>query len=492
MDRLQHAGLLPDVPLAVSQQPLGAPTSDSRAVEEGGTFVAVEGDTFDGHDFVQQSITAGAHIVLAERVPAGLAWGDGVSVIRVRDSRAALAVAAAVYFGDPSRTMKMVGITGTNGKTTTAFLVHHLLQTLVGKAGLVGTVATLIGNERQPSAMTTPDPVALQRLLRQMADAGCAACVMEVSSHALDQKRAAEIDFNVGVFTNLTQDHLDYHGTMEAYVAAKKKLFDGLDATATAVVNADDPSSEKMVHGTRAPVQRYGRTAGADVPFEVLKDRLDGLRLRLDGEERHFQLVGLFNAYNLAAAYGVGRALGIERGRLIEALAAASPVPGRFEQLAQDGVTAIVDYAHTPDALANVLSTIRETKAGEGAVWCVFGCGGDRDVSKRPLMGAVAERLADHLVITSDNPRSERPEAIIADIVGGLERPGAATIMPDRREAIRHAVALSEAGDVVLVAGKGHETYQIVGEERLHFDDREEVKRTFSSVIKKNMKSHAS
>jgi UDP-N-acetylmuramoyl-L-alanyl-D-glutamate--2,6-diaminopimelate ligase len=303
---------------------------------------------------------------------------------------------------------------------------------------------------------------------------------MEVSSHALDQDRVRGLDYRVALFSNLTQDHLDYHATFDAYLRAKKKLFDHLSADATALYNLDDPAGPKMVADTAARRLSYGRAAGADLRMEVLDNRIDGLRLRLDGHERRFRLVGLFNAYNLLAAYGIGRALGHGAAEVLDALEGAPPVPGRFELLRFDGgPTVIVDYAHTPDALENVLRTVRETKPAAAETWCVFGCGGDRDAAKRPLMGAIAEREADHVIVTSDNPRTEDPEAILHDIRQGLRRPEAARWIVDRRAAIREAAARARPGDVVLIAGKGHEPYQILGTEKTHFDDREEARRIF-------------
>ena len=377
----------------------------------------------------------------------------------------------------------MIGVTGTNGKTTTAHLIHHLLSSLGETAGLIGTIELRLGDESRPATHTTPDALELNEMLREMAGQGCQSCVMEVSSHALDQDRVRAVQFDVAVFTNLTRDHLDYHGSPQAYLAAKKKLFDALPETATALYNADDPAGAQIVADTAADVLAYGFSEEADVRIEMLENRIDGLRLRIDGTEQRFRLAGLFNAYNLAAAYSAGRALGYAEADVLEALASASPVPGRFEALRfAGGTTVIIDYAHTPDALENVLQTLRTTKSPAATLWCVFGCGGDRDAGKRRPMGALAESYADRVVVTSDNPRTEDPEGIMNDIRRGMDRPSEAAWIVDRREAIAYAAEHAAPGDVVLVAGKGHETYQIIGTERRPFDDRAVVQEVFGEM----------
>jgi UDP-N-acetylmuramoyl-L-alanyl-D-glutamate--2,6-diaminopimelate ligase len=469
---------------------LGHLTDDSRAVRPGSAFVAVRGTEADGHAYLADALARGAAAVVCEALPDDLADAyPGAAVARVTDGRAALAEAAAAFYGDPARTMEMVGVTGTNGKTTTAWLVHHLLHGLGATTGLLGTIETRIGAERVAavSSLTTPGPLALHRALRAMADAGCTACAMEVSSHALDQQRVRAVPYDVALFTNLTTDHLDYHGTLANYRAAKKKLFDGLGPDATALYNADDPSGAQMVADTAAEAVGFGTRPGADLPFDVLTSRLDGLRLLLDGHPRTFRLVGRFNAYNLAAAYGVGRALGYDGARVADVLAEAPPVPGRFEQIRfASGTTVIVDYAHTPDALAHVLATCRAMKPDAAALWCVFGCGGDRDRSKRRTMGSLAEQHADRVVVTSDNPRSEEPEAIMNDVRRGMSHPADAAWIVDREAAIRHAATTCAPGDVVVIAGKGHETVQIVGDDRRPFDDREVARRWFGPRLGKD------
>ena len=471
-------------------------SDDSRAVVPGTLFGALAPDTLgghDGHDYVDAALAAGASAVFvspdfaaarAGAAPIPLGKGERLPdavLVPVTDTRAALAEATATFFNRPGDRLALVGITGTNGKTTTAFLLHHLLTALGHTTGLVGTVENRIGADRYATAFTTPEAPALQRLLAAMAQGGCTHVAMEVSSHGLALDRVRTLAFRVGVFTNLTHDHLDFHETPEAYADAKRRLFSGLGADAVAVVNADDTAWRDMTRDTAARIVTFGTNADADVRVEVLENAVDGLRLRIDGEERTVRLAGRFNALNLAAAYAVGVALGEDRTAVLDALADAPGVPGRFETVqSADGVLGVVDYAHTPDALANVLATAREIVAPGGSLWAVFGCGGDRDRAKRPEMAREAETRADRVVLTSDNPRTEDAEAILDDVAAGLARPGAATRIADRRAAIGHAASHAASGDVVVVAGKGHETYQIVGTERRTFDDRAELSAAFS------------
>ncbi len=469
---------------------------DSRDVEPGTLFIARTGDHTDGHLFLDTAVQNGAVAAVVSAAwhrdkaatatkPLGKGeQGPGAAFVTVpvTDTRAALGTLANTFYGVPSRSLDLVGVTGTNGKTTTAWLVHRLLTALGVPTGLIGTVENRVGDRTVETAYTTPEAIELNRLLRAMVDAGCRACAMEVSSHGLALDRVRGQRFRVGVFTNLTLDHLDFHRTPEAYAAAKKRLFDGLGAGAAAVVNRDDPAWTLMAAGTEAAVVTYGTDRTSDVRVEVLDDALDGLRLRLDGAERKVRLAGRYNALNLAAAYAVGRALGFGQAEVLDVLAAAPGVPGRFETFASaDGVLGVVDYAHTPDALENVLATARRMMGdGGGRLWAVFGCGGDRDRTKRPAMAAVAERLADRVVLTNDNPRTEDPQAILAEIRAGLARPEAATILPDRAEAIAHAAAEAGAGDVIVLAGKGHEPYQVVGTEKRDFDDRRHLQRALA------------
>ena len=396
--RFREAGLLEEIhdgseadPDTLTIDPL---TDDSREVAPGGAFVALRGVEADGHSFIDMAVENGARLVVCEAVPDGVRERfPGTIFARVTDARAALAEAAAAQYCDPADALRLLGVTGTNGKTTVAYLVHHLLDALGTPTGLLSTIEGRTGAETTKMDLTTPGPLELHRTFRQMVDAGCTACVMEVSSHALDQKRVHGLDYEAAIFTNLSVDHLNYHGSPEAYRAAKKRLFDGLGPDATALYNADDEAGPTMVADTAASVVSYALDAAADVEVDVLESRVDGLRLRLDGRERRFRLVGRFNAYNLAAAYATGTALGFASEDVLDALAEAPPVPGRFESLRfDDETTVIVDYAHTPDALENILQAVRDTMPANATLWCVFGCGGDRDAGKRATMGRIAER----------------------------------------------------------------------------------------------------
>ncbi len=457
-------------------------TSDSRAVKPGSLFVAVEGEKADGHRYVDKALQVGAVAIVTSRET-----DADVPTIRVTNSRAALSHASALLAGDPARRLAMMGVTGTNGKTTTAYLLHQMTEALGHKAGLIGTIETRIGEEVVASTHTTPGPEQLHKLLARMEAAGCTHCAMEVSSHALDQDRVAAVPFAAAAFTNLTRDHLDYHGSMDAYRAAKRRLFEGLEAGSVASVNVDDPSGADMAAAARATgatVIGYGESKRADVRFRLDENALTGLTLTLDGQRSRFGLVGEFNAYNLAAAYAVGVGMGWEPSAVRIALEGASSVPGRFEQfVTQDDRTIIVDYAHTPDALENVLRTARATMNSErGRLWVLFGCGGDRDTTKRRPTAQIAERYADCCIVTSDNPRTEDPEQILADIRHGFDRPTDAAWIVDRHEALTYAAAHTAPGDVLLVTGKGHEDYLIVGTEKVPFDDRALVRELFDAA----------
>lgn len=457
-------------------------TADSRAVEPDGAFVAIRGTTADGHAFIGDAVKAGARILVCETVPDEARERFPETLFaRVTDTRVALAEMAAALYDDPADALRMVGVTGTNGKTTVAFLVHHLLEALGETPGLISTIEVRTGTDTATADLTTPGPVALQRTLRGMVEQGCTACAMEVSSHALDQKRVHGVDYDVAAFTNLTVDHLDYHGTPEAYRQAKKRLFDGLDAAATALYNADDENGTTMVADTTATTTSFALDRTADIQPVLQENTVDGLTLTLDGYTRTFRLAGRFNAYNLATAYGVGRAAGYAPEAVVDALAEAPPVPGRFEQVDvdEDGPSVVVDYAHTPDALSSILQAVRDTMPATAALWCVFGCGGDRDVSKREAMGQIAEEQADRIIVTSDNPRTEDPAAILDDIREGMMHPAEAWWVVDREEAIRTAAEHAAPDDVVLIAGKGHETHQVIGTEKRPFDDREIARKHF-------------
>jgi len=450
---------------------------DSRQVQPGFLFVAIRGLVTDGHRFVNEAVSRGAAGLLLER---GLAVPEGVAWAVVPDTRQALALVASRFYGEPARALSLIGVTGTNGKTTTTHLIAALMRVRHAKVGLVGTIHNAIGDEILPVHHTTPESLELQALLRRMADAGVREVVMEVSSHGLRLHRVAGLRFDVAVFTNLTQDHLDFHADMEDYFASKAMLFDGLDKDALAVVNGDDPYGRRLRPRTGARLITYGVREAADVRAVDISIGSAGVRFTVESGWGRFPLflplTGLFNVYNALAAVCVGFGKGLAPEVMADVLARVPGVPGRFERIdrGQD-YTVIVDYAHTPDGLENVLRAAREV--ARGRVISVFGCGGDRDRKKRPLMGAVSAAGADYTVLTSDNPRSEEPLRIIADIEQGYRgiRPDGYVVVPDRREAIRHACAAARPGDIVVIAGKGHEHYQIIGNQRLEFDDRREA-----------------
>lgn len=457
---------------------ISAVTADSRAVGAGSLFVAVRGVAVDGHKFIPKAIEAGASVIVAEELPDGLP--QRVLGVCVTDSRDALGRLASRFFGDPSEALTLVGVTGTNGKTTTATLLYEMARMRGLKAGLISTVANIVVDEAVPAEHTTPDPVMLNSLLRRMVDAGCTFAAMEVSSHAADQHRISGLTFAGGIFTNITRDHLDYHKTFDNYLRAKKSFFDMLPPEAFALTNIDDRNGEVMLQNT--PAQRratYSVRSLADYTVRVVEDRLDGMLLEFNGHPVETMFVGRFNASNLAAVYGAASLLGVPQDELDVLMSRLTPVAGRFQPFrSANGITAIVDYAHTPDALVNVLETLREV-GQDARIITVCGAGGDRDKGKRPQMAHAAAGLSDLLILTSDNPRSERPEDILADMQAGLtpdEKERTETVV-DRREAIRRAVAAANPGDVILIAGKGHETTQTIGAEVFHFDDREEVRK---------------
>ncbi len=456
--------------------------SDSRKVEKDALFVAVKGVTNDGHKYIP--VVASAHVaaIVCEEMPA--AYEKGITYIRVADSAEALGRLASAWHGHPSRKLKLVGVTGTNGKTTTATLLYEMAKFEGFKAGLLSTVCNYVVDRAVPTTHTTPDPLTLNSLLAQMVEEGCEYAFMEVSSHSTAQKRVAGLNFAGGIFTNLTRDHLDYHGTVENYMKAKKAFFDMLPADAFALTNADDKCGMYMVQNTKAKVYTYSLHSDADFKGKVLETRLDGTLMLLNGREVEVQFTGRFNAYNLTDVYGASILSGFDPEEVIVNMSRLVPVAGRFQPfLSPDGVAAIVDYAHTPDALVNVLDTIREIVGPEGEIITVVGAGGNRDHGKRPMMAQEAACRSDLLILTSDNPRDENPEDIINDMKAGLNNDELkrTECVTDRREAIRHAISSAKPGCVVLIAGKGHETYQEVCGVRHHFDDREEVKDAFNS-----------
>ena len=454
--------------------------SDSRKIGAGDLFVAVPGTAVDGHVYIASAIAQGAVAVVCQTLPEAI--DPRVVYLQVADSAEALGHLASVWYGEPSRKLTLVGVTGTNGKTTVATLLYELFRFLGYKAGLLSTVCNYIDEEAVEATHTTPDPLTLHALLARMVDAGCRYAFMEVSSHAADQRRIAGLVFAGGIFTNLTRDHLDYHKTVDAYLKAKKSFFDHLPAEAFALTNADDRNGKVMLQNTKAETRTYALRTPADFKGRILESHFDGTLLEIDGRELFVQFVGRFNAYNLLAVYGAARMLGQESEELLVQMSRLVPVAGRFQTLrSPQGVTAIVDYAHTPDALVNVLTTIREVLGGKGSILSVVGAGGNRDKGKRPLMAQEARRRSDRLLLTSDNPRFEEPEAILSDMLEGLtpEEQRDTLVIPDREQAIKTAVQLAQPGDVVLVAGKGHETYQEVRGVKHHFSDKEVLEQLF-------------
>ena len=453
---------------------------DSRRVEAGDVFVAQRGVHADGHAYVGKAVESGAVAVVCEEVGEG--WPEGVTVVVTGNASEALGWMASRYYGEPSRQLKLVGVTGTNGKTTTATLLYEMARLMGERAGLLSTVCNYVGEEKVPSTHTTPDALEINALMRRMVDAGCRYCFMEVSSHAADQRRVSGLDFDGGIFTNITHDHLDYHGTFRAYIEAKKGFFDRLPEGAFALTNADDRNGMVMLQNTRARRWTYACHRMADFTCRVVEKHLDGMALELNGREVWVKFTGDFNAYNLLAVYAAARLLGTwEEEEIARVMSLLVPVSGRFETLlSREGVLAVVDYAHTPDALENVLETIEGLKQGQ--VITVVGAGGDRDRTKRPEMAEVACRLSDRVVLTSDNPRSEDPAAIIEEMRAGVpaEAAGRVLAITDRREAIRTALMLAGRGDIVLVAGKGHEDYQEVKGVKYHFDDKEVIEEVFN------------
>ncbi len=454
--------------------------SDSRKAVKDGMFVAVRGVTTDGHKYIP--VVASTHVgaIVCEQLPDALE--KGITYIRVEDSAEALGRLASNWYGHPSSKLKLVGVTGTNGKTTTATLLYEMAKYEGYKAGLISTVCNYIQDRAVPTTHTTPDPLTLNELLAEMVEAGCDYAFMEVSSHAAHQHRIAGLRFAGAIFSNLTRDHLDYHGTVENYMNAKKMFFDMLPSDAFALVNIDDKAGKYMVQNTRAKVYTYSLRADADFRCRILDMRLDGTLLSFNGSEVETAFTGRFNAYNLTAVYSASVLIGWNKEEVLVNMSRLIPVAGRFQTLrSPEGVTAIVDYAHTPDALVNVLDTIRGIIGAECEITTVVGAGGNRDHGKRPMMAHEAAIRSNMVILTSDNPRDEEPEAIIADMKAGLssEEMRRTLCITDRREAIRTAVKLTKPGSVVLIAGKGHETYQEVKGIRSHFDDREEVLSAF-------------
>jgi UDP-N-acetylmuramoyl-L-alanyl-D-glutamate--2,6-diaminopimelate ligase len=455
---------------------------DSRKVEKGHLFVAQKGTQVDGHQFIGKAVAQGTAAVLCEDMPETPA--EGVTFIQVESSEEAAGKVATLFYGDPSKKLRLVGVTGTNGKTTIATLLYNMFRKMGHKCGLLSTVCNYIEDEAIPADHTTPDPIELNYLLSRMVEAGCEYAFMECSSHAIAQKRISGLKFEGGIFTNLTRDHLDYHKTFENYRDAKKAFFDGLPKSAFAITNADDKNGMVMVQNTKATVKTYSTRQMADFRARVIEMHFAGMYLEIDGHEVGVQFIGKFNVSNLLAVYGAARMLGKDAEDILVAMSTLHSVNGRLEPIqSPEGFTAIVDYAHTPDALENVLNAIHEVLDGKGRVITVCGAGGNRDKGKRPIMAQEAVRQSDQVIITSDNPRFEEPQEIINDMLAGLNDQQMKKVISivDRKEAIKTACMLARKGDVILIAGKGHEDYQEICGVKHHFDDKEVVRDIFGN-----------
>jgi UDP-N-acetylmuramoyl-L-alanyl-D-glutamate--2,6-diaminopimelate ligase len=449
---------------------------DSRRIESGCVFVAVSGTQVDGHQFIASSVEKGAVAIVCEILPAELK--DGVTYVQVKNSAKALGIMASNFYGNPSAKLKLVAITGTNGKTTNATLLFKLFRNLGYHVGLLSTVQNQIDETVVPATHTTPDPLQLNELLAKMVDYGCTHCFMEASSHAIWQDRIAGLELDGAVFTNITHDHLDYHKTFDAYIEAKKKLFDELPSSAFALTNIDDKRGKVMVQNTKATIRTFALAKPADFKGKLLENTLHGLEMEIENKRVWFRLIGNFNAYNLLGAYGAAVLLGEEPDEVLAKLSALEGAKGRFEQvISKDKITAIVDYAHTPDALENVLKTIQDLRQGKEQVITVVGCGGNRDATKRPIMAQIAVKLSDKAVLTSDNPRNEEPQDILNQMEAGVKLADKKKmlVIADRKEAIKTACMLAKPGDIILIAGKGHEDYQEIKGVKYPFDDKKIV-----------------
>jgi UDP-N-acetylmuramoyl-L-alanyl-D-glutamate--2,6-diaminopimelate ligase len=458
---------------------------DSRKVQQGDVFVAVGGTQIDGHTFIEEVISKGAVAIVCEKLPTHI--NPNICYLKVASTGLAMGLMAAAYYGNPSEYMQVVGVTGTNGKTTVATLLFHLFRSFGHRCGLISTVQNQIDDEIIPSTHTTPDSIQLQLLLHKMLQNGCEYVFMEASSHAIHQERIAGIHFAGAIFTNITHDHLDYHGTFENYIKAKKKLFDEVSQDAFALTNKDDKNGMVMLQNSRAPRYTYALQSPSDFKAKIIESDFNGMLINIDGEEAWFKLVGHFNAYNLLAVYGAAFLLGKEKKEIITHLSNINSVSGRFEYIrSKSGIHAIVDYAHTPDALENVLKTIDGIRTKNEDLVVVVGCGGNRDSAKRPLMADIATQYGTRVIFTSDNPRNEDPEEILNQMQLGVKplHYKKTLRITDRKEAIKVAVSLAKKGDVILIAGKGHETYQEIKGIKHHFDDREEVKLAFNTTDK--------
>ncbi len=464
---------------------------DSRKVIHGSLFVAIKGYANDGHDYIRTAIDKGAAAILFEDSESAERQADEsgrkeIAMVKAASSRYALAIAAANFYDNPSRKLTLVGITGTNGKTTTVTLLHRLFTAMGYSCGLLSTIANYVGDKGTEALNTTSDPLTINSLLAEMVEAGCGYCFMEVSSIGVEQDRIAGLEFKAGIFSNLTHDHLDYHKTFAEYLRCKKLFFDNLSPEAYAITNIDDRNGMVMMQNTKAKVVTYSCRKMADHTCRIIEQSFEGMLLRIDGRDSWSCLIGLHNAYNLLAIYTTVVTLGADPTEVLVALSSLRPAPGRLENIrGPRDISVIIDYAHTPDALENVLKTLREIAPYRELI-CVFGCGGDRDKTKRPEMAAIAQKSADRIIVTSDNSRTEKTSDIMADIKSGMDTSGRARALfiEDREEAIRTAIMIAGQGATILLAGKGHETYQIIGTEKRHFDEKEIVRNIFENIEK--------
>lgn len=463
--------------------------ADSRKVSHGALFIAVKGFAVDGHEYISRAIGKGARVIVYEdqkvlEQQIAATDTDGIVLVKAESSRHALAVIAANFYDNPSEKLTLVGITGTNGKTTTVTLLHRMFTAMGYSCGLLSTIANYVGTKGTEAVNTTSDPLTINSLLAEMVDAGCEYCFMEVSSIGVEQERVTGLKFKAGIFSNLTHDHLDYHKTFAEYLRCKKLFFDTLPSDAYAITNIDDRNGMVMVQNTKAEVVTYSVRSIADHTCRVMEQSFEGMLLKIDGIETWSALIGLHNAYNLLAIYTTAVVLGAEPEEVLVAMSTLKPAPGRLENIrGPKDISVIIDYAHTPDALENVLKTLREI-APDRELICLFGCGGDRDRTKRPEMAAIAQKLADRIIVTSDNSRTEKTSDIMADIKEGMDISGRSRslFIEDREEAIRTAIMIAGQGATILLAGKGHETYQIIGTEKRHFDEKEIVEGIFATM----------
>ena len=485
--KLEH--IIRDIPCKVTGEKdtsINKISFDSRKIEPGDMFFAVRGTQVDGHKFIKDVTGKGAVAILCETLPADI--DKNVTYIVTDDSAKALGIAASNYFDNPSSKLKLVGVTGTNGKTSIATLLYRLTTQMGHKSGLMSTVRNMVGDKEIAATHTTPDAIAIQNMLNEMVNEGCTHAFMEASSHAIDQKRTAGLDFDVAIFTNLTHDHLDYHKNFEGYLKAKKKLFDDLAPSAYALTNVDDRNGKVMVQNTRARIKTFGVRSVADFKAKIIESHFDGMLVNIDKVELWIKLIGEFNVSNILAVYSAAILLGFEKSEVLRLISKLDTVDGRFEYVKSDsGITAIIDYAHTPDALKNVLSTINQIRNESSQLITVVGAGGDRDRTKRPVMGKLSANMSNRVILTSDNPRSEDPDSIINEMMEGVDETERSRVLSitNRKEAIKTACSLAQPGDVILIAGKGHETYQEVKGVRSYFNDKEIVSEIFMANTKK-------